>query len=79
MKIDHHPDADPYGDVKWVNTSASSTSEMIYSLYEEGKRILWVENDRQMPQDCCLQELSAIRDGFMFPSTTGRHLKSPAN
>ena len=37
MKIDHHPDADPYGDVKWVNTSASSTSEMIYTLYEEGK------------------------------------------
>ena len=29
MKIDHHPDADPYGDVKWVDTTASSTSEMI--------------------------------------------------
>ena len=45
MKIDHHPDADPYGDVKWVNTSASSTSEMIYSLFEEGKTVLWLEND----------------------------------
>ena len=38
MKIDHHPDADPYGDVKWVDTSASSTSEMITSLFEEGKK-----------------------------------------
>lgn len=36
MKIDHHPDEDPYGDVKWVNTSASSCSEMIYTIYEEG-------------------------------------------
>ena len=38
MKIDHHPDADPYGDIKWVDTGASSTSEMITSLFEEGKK-----------------------------------------
>jgi len=34
LKIDHHPNNDPYGDWLWVNTEASSVSEMITSLYE---------------------------------------------
>lgn len=33
IKIDHHPNEEPYGDIVWVNTEASSTSEMIYELY----------------------------------------------
>ncbi len=37
VKIDHHPNEDPYGDVLWVDTSASSVSEMIYDFYEFGK------------------------------------------
>ena len=37
MKIDHHPNEDPYGDLLWVDTEASSVSEMIYELYLEGK------------------------------------------
>lgn len=39
IKIDHHPNDDAYGDLFWVNTQASSVSEMIYELYEEGKGI----------------------------------------
>lgn len=38
MKIDHHPDTDPYGDVKWVDTNASSTCEMITALFEYGEK-----------------------------------------
>lgn len=38
IKIDHHPDETPYGDLSWVDTNASSTSEMIYELYLEGKK-----------------------------------------
>lgn len=34
LKIDHHPNIDPYGDWMWVDTTASSVSEMIASLYE---------------------------------------------
>ncbi len=34
LKIDHHPNMDPYGDWLWVDTSASSVSEMIASLYQ---------------------------------------------
>ncbi|MQR95291.1 DHH family phosphoesterase [Fictibacillus phosphorivorans] len=33
IKIDHHPNEDPYGDLIWVDTEASSTSEMIMDLY----------------------------------------------
>ena len=51
IKIDHHPDEDSYGDIEWVNTSASSTSELItefwvsfpdkLSLSDEGARHLY--------------------------------------
>lgn len=37
LKIDHHPNEDPYGDERWVNTEASSCSEMIYTIFEEGQ------------------------------------------
>ncbi|KAA0549127.1 bifunctional oligoribonuclease/PAP phosphatase NrnA [Bacillus sp. BGMRC 2118] len=37
IKIDHHPNEDPYGDILWVNTDASSASEMIYEFYLYGK------------------------------------------
>ncbi|MER0123963.1 bifunctional oligoribonuclease/PAP phosphatase NrnA [Streptococcus sp. ZJ93] len=32
IKIDHHPNDEVYGDLSWVNTSASSCSEMIAQL-----------------------------------------------
>ena len=69
MKIDHHPDADPYGDVKWVNTSSSSTSEMIYSLFEEGRESYgW-----KMTTDAARLLFAGIvgdTGRFLFPSTT---------
>ncbi|MDA3129813.1 bifunctional oligoribonuclease/PAP phosphatase NrnA [Aliibacillus thermotolerans] len=37
IKIDHHPEVEDYGDVMWVDTKASSTSEMILALAMEGK------------------------------------------
>lgn len=51
IKIDHHPDEDQYGDIQWVDPTASSTSEMIadlwltfsedYALSDEGARLLY--------------------------------------
>lgn len=35
VKIDHHPNVEPYGDVVWVDVEASSTSEMIVELVEQ--------------------------------------------
>ncbi|WP_026676577.1 DHH family phosphoesterase [Fictibacillus gelatini] len=37
IKIDHHPNEDPYGDIMWVDPTASSVSEMIMEFYEFGK------------------------------------------
>lgn len=36
IKIDHHPNDDAYGDITWVDTSASSCSEMICDLFDFG-------------------------------------------
>lgn len=33
IKIDHHPNDDAYGDIQWVDTNASSTSELISDLW----------------------------------------------
>ena len=51
VKIDHHPDEDQYGDLQWVDASASSCSEMItdfwqtfpdeLALSDEGARLLY--------------------------------------
>lgn len=33
VKIDHHPDDDQYGDIQWVDPSASSCSEMVTDFW----------------------------------------------
>lgn len=33
IKIDHHPNDEPFGDIMWVDPSASSCSELIYDFY----------------------------------------------
>lgn len=38
IKIDHHPNHDPYGDYLWVDTEASSSSELIYRLFKYGEQ-----------------------------------------
>lgn len=35
VKIDHHPNDEPYGDYTWVIEDASSTSAMIFAFYQE--------------------------------------------
>ncbi|MCF3943347.1 DHH family phosphoesterase [Oceanobacillus alkalisoli] len=68
IKIDHHPNVDIYGDVQWVDTTASSTSEMIYELYEAGKEEGFILNDA----GARLLYAGIVGDTgrFLFPSTT---------
>jgi phosphoesterase RecJ-like protein len=71
IKIDHHPDADPYGDVKWVDTTASSTSEMIYSLFEEGKEAYgWKMSDAAAR--LLFAGIVGDTGRFMYQSTTDK-------
>ncbi|KGX93368.1 oligoribonuclease [Pontibacillus halophilus JSM 076056 = DSM 19796] len=67
VKIDHHPTVDEYGDLMWVDTNASSTSEMIYEMYEAA-------SDKLTMTDEVARLLYAGIVGdtgrFLFPSTT---------
>ncbi|WP_078545115.1 DHH family phosphoesterase [Litchfieldia alkalitelluris] len=70
IKIDHHPNEDPYGDLVWVDTSSSSTSELIYELYLYGKeKGLVLSNEAAR-----LIYAGIIGDTgrFLFPSTNPR-------
>lgn len=76
IKIDHHPNHDPYGDILWVNTGASSTSEMIFELYTRGK-----EAGLQMSDDAAYLMYAGIvgdTGRFLFPSTSKRTLQIAA-
>ncbi|TQS76256.1 bifunctional oligoribonuclease/PAP phosphatase NrnA [Ornithinibacillus gellani] len=68
IKIDHHPNVDVYGDIQWVDTNASSTSEMIYDLYLYGKDTYFQMNETIAR----LIYAGIVGDTgrFLFPSTT---------
>ncbi|WP_064092612.1 DHH family phosphoesterase [Rossellomorea aquimaris] len=68
VKIDHHPNEDPYGDYLWIDTSASSVSEMIYEFYQFGK-----DKGLVLPDDGARLLFAGIvgdTGRFLYPSTT---------
>jgi len=71
IKIDHHPDDEPYGDISWVNPKASSTSEMIYDFF-------YLYSDDLVMTDEAARLLYAGIIGdtgrFMYPATTSHTL-----
>lgn len=69
IKIDHHPNDDAYGDIRLVDTTASSSSEMIYELFTYGQ----IEENWVLPNEGArLLYAGIIGDTgrFLFPSTT---------
>ena len=71
LKIDHHPNDEPYGDLSWINTEASSTSEMIYDFYEAHQEELTMT-----PEAARLLYAGIVGDTgrFMYPATTSHTL-----
>jgi bifunctional oligoribonuclease and PAP phosphatase NrnA len=70
IKIDHHPNEDPYGDLQWVDTSASSTSEMIYEFYLSFK-----DSGLKMSDEAARLLYAGIvgdTGRFLYPSTTNK-------
>ncbi|MBP3041112.1 bifunctional oligoribonuclease/PAP phosphatase NrnA [Bacillaceae bacterium Marseille-Q3522] len=68
IKIDHHPNDDAYGDLIWVDTSASSTSEMIYEWYLNAK-----EDGMKMSDEAARLLYAGIvgdTGRFLFSNTT---------
>ncbi|MFZ3590704.1 DHH family phosphoesterase [Bacillus sp. DJP31] len=73
IKIDHHPNEDPYGDIIWVDTSASSVSEMIYEFYLYGK-----DKGLSINQEAARLIYAGIvgdTGRFLFPSTNVKTFK----
>ncbi|PRT27930.1 DHH family phosphoesterase [Bacillus thuringiensis] len=73
IKIDHHPNEDPYGDITWVDTAASSTSEMIYEFYTYGK-----DKGLKITKEAARLILAGIvgdTGRFLFPNTTAKTLR----
>ncbi|MTD38017.1 bifunctional oligoribonuclease/PAP phosphatase NrnA [Erwinia sp. CPCC 100877] len=75
IKIDHHPNDDPYGDLVWVNTQASSCSEIIFDFYHEHQDEL-ILNDRAAR----LLYAGIVGDTgrFLYPATTAHTLEVAA-
>lgn len=75
IKIDHHPNDEPYGDLLWVDTKASSCSEMIAEF------ALMFPNELKMNSDSARLLYAGIvgdTGRFLYPSTTGRTLELAA-
>lgn len=70
VKIDHHPNEEPYGDLLWVDPTASSVSEMIYEFYLFGRDKGLKIND----EAARLLYAGIVGDTgrFLFPSTTDK-------
>lgn len=74
IKIDHHPNDDAYGDLLWVDTTASSTSELIYELFEEGRNVAgWTLSDASAR--LLFAGIVGDTGRFQFPSTTVKTFK----
>lgn len=72
IKIDHHPNDEPYGDLVWVNTHASSCSEMIADLAFSFPDLLKMSNESAR-----LIYAGIVGDTgrFLYPATTSYTLE----
>jgi len=76
IKIDHHPNDEPYGDVVWVNTKASSCSEIIADFYTLNQEELTMNDEAAR-----LLYAGIIGDTgrFLYPATTPHTLEVAAD
>ncbi|MFC7320328.1 DHH family phosphoesterase [Halobacillus campisalis] len=74
IKIDHHPDVDGYGDINWVDTTSSSTCEMIFQLFKQNKKLELNNKAARLLYAGIVGDTGR----FLFPSTTKATLKAAA-
>ncbi|MHC5269431.1 DHH family phosphoesterase [Enterococcus sp. LJL98] len=76
IKIDHHPNDEPYGDLVWVNTKASSCSEMIADFWQI------FSDELQMTEEAARLLYAGIvgdTGRFLYPGTTAHTLQIAAD
>lgn len=67
IKIDHHPNDEPYGDLVWVNTQASSCSEIIVDFYNQfSDELKMTDNAARLLYGGIVGDTGR----FMYPSTS---------
>lgn len=69
IKIDHHPNDEPFGDLMWVLPEASSCSEMIYDFYQRFAKEL------TLPKKAASALYAGIigdTGRFLYPATSPR-------
>lgn len=67
IKIDHHPDVDDYGDMKYVNTSSSSCSEILVDMIDSAGQYLKLDDKAAK---AFYTGIVGDTGRFMYPSTT---------
>ncbi len=72
IKIDHHIEADPYGDINWVEDFRSSACEMIADFYLTHKKRLKIS-----PEAATYIYLGMVTDSgrFQFEGVTGETMR----
>lgn len=74
MKIDHHPDREPFGDLSYVDTDASSSSEIVADLAQVAHWDLTPEVAR-----CLYAGIIGDTGRFMFDLTTPKTMRVAAD
>lgn len=73
IKIDHHPNDDPYGDLLWVNPKASSCSEIIAD-FAFTEKLTVTENAARLLYGGIVGDTGR----FLYPATTSHTLQVAA-
>ncbi|REC33051.1 DHH family phosphoesterase [Enterococcus pseudoavium] len=73
IKIDHHPNDDPYGDLLWVNPKASSCSEIIAD-FALAEKLTVTENAARLLYGGIVGDTGR----FLYPATTSHTLQVAA-
>lgn len=74
IKIDHHPNNDTYGDLEWVDTTASSTCELIYEFVKCHEELKMTDEAARLIYAGIVGDTGR----FLFPSTTNRTFRYAA-
>ncbi len=72
VKIDHHIDNNPYGDISWVEDKRSSCSELIADFYSTFKSELKID---AYAATCIYTGMNTDSGRFRFAATTGETLR----
>ncbi len=75
IKIDHHPNDEPFGDIMWVSEPASSSSELVYDFYVQFK------DELTLPKTAAHALLAGIigdTGRYLYPATSPHTMRVAA-